>query len=101
MVLFVLGVDPLRTKGGPKFYVARQNRPLVPGGATTRDQRLFSPEWWLHSGLKVEVFSPGWSHHPGVKILWSQFVAPSETKDPPIYVLASPLLFLLQHLDVS
>ena len=42
-------LDPLGTKGGLQAHFRRglPKHPLVPGGATTRDQKPFGPEWWL------------------------------------------------------
>ena len=47
-------LDPPGTKGGPQvhFRSGPPKHPLVLGGATTRDQRVFGPGSWLHPGPK-------------------------------------------------
>ena len=47
-------VDPPKTKSGPRAgnFPGPPKNTFVPGGATTRDKRPFSPGSWLHPGQK-------------------------------------------------
>ena len=54
-------LDPPGTKGGPQAHFRRgpPKHPLVPGGATTRDQKPFGPGWCLEPGPKVVLAGRG------------------------------------------